>query len=206
MLGAYDAAMKITSVDTAILRIPTRKPIALDFPYHSLVVAHVHTDEGITGLGYTLAFGGGGVESIRAYLTTRLAPLITGQDPLMVERLWERMYRADRGIKRQGIAAYALSALDIALWDIVGKAAGLPLYKLWGAVTDRVAAYGSGGWPNYALADLIGEAQSYVARGCRYYKMESRRRRGSSPRRGVAPAKPHAGGGQVAFSPGTKAA
>src|SRR6267378_3702505 len=164
--------MKITAVDTAILRIPTRKPIALDFPHHSLVVAHIHTDEGVSGLGYTLAFGGGGVESIQAYLVTRLAPLLIGQDPLLVERLWERMYRADRGIKRQGIAAYALSALDIALWDIVGKAAGLPLYKLWGAVTDRVAAYGSGGWPSYSLDDLIGEAQAYVARGCRYYKMK----------------------------------
>jgi L-alanine-DL-glutamate epimerase-like enolase superfamily enzyme len=164
--------MKISAVDTAVLRIPTRKPIALDFPYHSLVIARVRTDEGIAGLGYTLAFGGGGVESIQAYLVTRLAPLLIGQDPLLVERLWERMYRADRGIKRQGVAAYALSALDIALWDIVGKAASLPLYKLWGAVTDRVAAYGSGGWPSYTLEDLIGEAQTYVARGCRYYKMK----------------------------------
>src|SRR6185503_12487142 len=94
--------------------------------------------------------GGGGVESIQSYLVTRLGPLLIGQDPLMVERLWERMYRADRGIKRQGVAAYALSALDIALWDIVGKAARLPLYKLWGAVTDRVPAYGSGG-----LAQLL---------------------------------------------------
>jgi L-alanine-DL-glutamate epimerase-like enolase superfamily enzyme len=164
--------MKITTVDTAVLRIPTRKPIALDFPYHSLVVALVRTDQGVTGLGYTLAFGGGGVESIRAYLDARLAPLLVGQDPLLVERLWERMYRADRGIKRQGIAAYALSALDIALWDIVGKVAGLPLYKLWGAVTDRVAAYGSGGWGSYTLDDLVAEAEAYVARGCRYYKMK----------------------------------
>src|SRR5678815_1002422 len=91
--------MKITAVDVAILRIPTRKPISLDFPIHSLVVAHVRTDEGVTGLGYTLAFGGGGVESIQSYLVTRLGPLLIGQDPLMVERLWERMYRADRGIK-----------------------------------------------------------------------------------------------------------
>ncbi|HMH77154.1 MAG TPA: hypothetical protein VK547_11055, partial [Candidatus Udaeobacter sp.] len=103
--------MKITGIDSAVLRIPTRKPIALDFPHHSLVIAHVRTDEGVTGLGYTLAFGGGGVESIQAYLDTRLAPLLMGQDPLLVERLWERMYRADRGIKRQGVAAYALSAL-----------------------------------------------------------------------------------------------
>jgi L-alanine-DL-glutamate epimerase-like enolase superfamily enzyme len=70
------------------------------------------------------------------------------------------------------VAAYALSALDIALWDIVGKAARLPLYKLWGAVTDRVPAYGSGGWPNYSPEDLIAEAQAYAARGCRYYKMK----------------------------------
>jgi L-alanine-DL-glutamate epimerase-like enolase superfamily enzyme len=166
------APMKITAIDSVVLRIPTRKPISLDFPHHSLVAAHVRTDEGITGLGYTLAFGGGGVESIQSYLDRRLGPLLMGQDPLMVERLWELMYRADRGIKRQGIAAYALSALDIALWDIVGKAAGQPLYKLWGAVTDRVAAYGSGGWGRYSLADLVGEAEAYVARGCRYYKMK----------------------------------
>ena len=63
------------------------------------------------------------------------------------------MFRADRGIKRQGIAAYALSALDIGLWDLVGKAANLPLYKLWGAMTDRVATYGSGGWGDYTVAD-----------------------------------------------------
>ncbi|HEX7785156.1 MAG TPA: hypothetical protein VF653_02945, partial [Methylomirabilota bacterium] len=102
--------MKITAIDSAILRLPTRKPIALDFPHHSLVVAHVGTDEGLTGLGYTLVFGSGGVESVQAYLRARLIPLLIGQDPLMVERLWERMYRADRGIKRQGVAAYAVSA------------------------------------------------------------------------------------------------
>ena len=89
-----------------------------------------------------------------------------------MERLWERMYRADRGIKRQGVAAYSLSALDIGLWDLVGKAAGLPLYKLWGAATDRVAAYGSGGWGKYAMEDLIAEAQHYARLGCRYYKMK----------------------------------
>jgi L-alanine-DL-glutamate epimerase-like enolase superfamily enzyme len=164
--------MKITRIDSAVLTIPTAKPIALDFPVHRLVVATVDTDEGLAGLGYSLAFGGGGAEAIHVYLETRLKPLLIGEDPLYVERLWERMYQADRGIKRQGVAAYALSALDIALWDLVGKAAGLPLYKLWGATTDRVAAYGSGGWPSYAVEDLVAEAQRYVGLGCRYYKMK----------------------------------
>src|SRR5262244_2072341 len=154
--------MKITGIESCILTVPTQKP----------VVAQLATDEGIGWLGYSLAFGGGGAEAIKVYLDTRLAPLLIGQDPLFVERLWERMFRGDRGIKRQGVAAYALSALDIGLWDIAGKAARLPLHKLWGAVTDRVPAYGSGGWPAYGIDDLLGEAERYAKLGCRYYKMK----------------------------------
>jgi L-alanine-DL-glutamate epimerase-like enolase superfamily enzyme len=164
--------MKITGIESFVLGIPTRKPMALELPEHRMVVVRIGTDEDLEGLGYSLAFGGGGAEAIQVYLETRLAPLLLGEDPLFVERLWERMYRADRGIKRQGIAAYALSALDIGLWDLVGKVAGLPLYKLWGAVTDRVEAYGSGGWGKYAIEDVIGEAEHYARLGCRYYKMK----------------------------------
>jgi L-alanine-DL-glutamate epimerase-like enolase superfamily enzyme len=164
--------MKITSVESLILTVPTSKPISLEFDHHKLVVAHIATDEGITGLGYSLAFGGGGAEAIKVYLDTRLTPLLLGEDPLFVERLWQRMFRGDRGIKRQGVAAYALAALDIGLWDIAGRAARLPLYKLWGAVTDRVPAYGSGGWGRYGVDDLVGEAERYAAMGCRYYKMK----------------------------------
>jgi len=164
--------MKITAIESFVLNIPTRKPMALELPEHRMIVAMIRTDEGVEGLGYSLAFGGGGAEAIQVYLETRLAPLLIGEDPLFVERLWERMFRADRGIKRQGVAAYALSALDIGLWDVVGKTAGLPLYKLWGAVTDRVEAYGSGGWGKYAIEDVIGEAQHYARLGCRYYKMK----------------------------------
>src|SRR5688500_3796151 len=165
------APMKITSVDAFTLRIPTRKPIALDFPEHRLVVALVHTDEGLDGLGYALVVGGGGSEAVEAY-TKRVASMLVGEDPTMVGRLWEKMYRADRGFRRVGIAGYALAALDIALWDVAGKAAGQPLARLWGAVTDRVDAYGSGGWGTYSVDDLIAEARRYAAMGCRYYKMK----------------------------------
>jgi L-alanine-DL-glutamate epimerase-like enolase superfamily enzyme len=164
--------MKIAAIESFVLRVPTAKPIALEFPEQKLICAHVRTDEGVTGLGYALAMGGGGAEAIQIYLETRLKPLLLGQDPLFVERLWERMYRSDRGIKRQGVAGYAISTLDIALWDVVGKAANLPLYKLWGAVTDRVPAYGSGGWPGYSVDDVIAEALRYKQLGCRYYKMK----------------------------------
>jgi L-alanine-DL-glutamate epimerase-like enolase superfamily enzyme len=82
------------------------------------------------------------------------------------------MYRGDRGVRRVGIAGMALSALDIGLWDVAGKAAKLPLYKLWGAVSDRVPCYGSGGWGKYSETDLLAEAGRYAGMGCRYYKMK----------------------------------
>src|SRR2546422_4352961 len=164
--------MKITAIDTFTLRIPTQKPIALDLPEHRLVVTCIHTDAGTDGLGYALVFGGAGSESVEAY-ARRLATLLIGEDPTQVGRLWDKMYRADRGIRKVGVAGYALSALDIGLWDVTGKAAGLPLAKLWGAVTDRVAGDGSGGRGSYTVEDLIGEAKRYVAMGGRYYKMKN---------------------------------
>ena len=164
--------MKITAIDACVLTVPTSKQMALEFPHHKLVVAEIATDAGIRGLGYSLMFGGGGAESVLVYLETRLKPLLLGEDPLAVERLWEKMYRGDRGVRRVGIAGMALSALDIGLWDIAGKAAKLPLYKLWGAVTDRVACYGSGGWSKYTDKDLLAEAERYAGMGCGYYKMK----------------------------------
>jgi len=164
--------MKITAIDTCILTVPTPKPMALNYPHHKLVVAEIATDEGVKGLGYSLAFNGGGAEAVHTYLETRLKPALLGEDPLFVERLWEKMFRVDMGIRKQGIAGYALSALDIGLWDIVGKCARLPLYKLWGAHADKAAAYGSGGWSNYSVNDLVAEAEKYAGMGCRYYKMK----------------------------------
>jgi L-alanine-DL-glutamate epimerase-like enolase superfamily enzyme len=163
--------MKITAIDSCILTVPTPQPMALQYPRQKLVVAEIATDDGVTGLGYSLVFGGGGAEAVLAYVE-RLKAVLVGEDPLFVARLWEKMFRADQGIKKQGVAGYAIAALDIGLWDIAGKAAGLPLYKLWGAVTDRIPAYGSGGWSKYSEQDLVAEAEKYAELGCRYYKMK----------------------------------
>jgi L-alanine-DL-glutamate epimerase-like enolase superfamily enzyme len=164
--------VKITGIDSAVLTVPCSKQMALEFPHHKLVIAEIATDEGLKGLGYSLVFNGGGAEAVLTYLDTRLKPLLIGEDPLAVERLWDKMYRGDRGVRRVGLAGMALSALDIGLWDLAGKAAKLPLYKLWGAVTDRVGCYGSGGWGKYAEKDLLAEAERYASMGCRYYKMK----------------------------------
>src|ERR671919_931753 len=164
--------MRITSIDSVVLRVPCPRPMSLEFADHRIVAAFISTDAGLEGFGYTLAFGGGGAEAIQVYLETRLKPLLLGEDPRLVERLWEKMFRADRGIRRVGLAGYAVAALDIALWDLAGKAAGQPLFRMWGAAADRVEAYGSGGWARYTIDDVVDEARFYVGHGCRYYKMK----------------------------------
>ena len=164
--------MKITAIDTCVLTVPTPKPMALQYPHHKIVVAQISTDEGVRGLGYSLSFNGGGAEAVHTYLETRLKPALIGEDPTYVERLWEKMFRVDMGVRKQGTAGYALAALDIGLWDIVGKLAKQPLFKLWGAINDRIPAYGSGGWAKYSTEDLVNEAQKYAAMGCKYYKMK----------------------------------
>src|SRR5215831_19183484 len=116
-----EQAMKVTGIDTAVLHVPCPQPMSLEFPDHRMVAAFIDTDEGVRGFGYSLAFGGGGAEAIQVYLETRLKPLLIGEDPRMVGKLWEKMFRADRGIRRVGLAGYGVAALDIALWDLVGK-------------------------------------------------------------------------------------
>ena len=95
--------MKITGIDSMVLRIPCPKPMSLEFADHRMVAAFISTDQGVGGFGYTLAFGGGGAEAMQVYLETRLKPLLIGEDPRLVERLWEKMFRADRGIRRVGV-------------------------------------------------------------------------------------------------------
>jgi L-alanine-DL-glutamate epimerase-like enolase superfamily enzyme len=164
--------MKVTAIDSCVLTVPTPKPMAQQYPQHKLVVAQISTDQGVRGLGYSLVFGGGGAEAVHAYLETRLKPALIGEDPQYVEYLWEKMWRLDPGMKKQGVVAYALSALDIGLWDIVGRTLEKPLYKLWGAMRHRVGCYGSGGWAKYSVVDLVREAEKYAAQGCKYYKMK----------------------------------
>ena len=83
----------------------------------------ITTDQGVEG--HAFLGSASRPASGDANLIVKIAkPMLVGEDPLFVERLWDKMFRADRGIKRQGVAAYALSALDIGLWDLVGQAAG----------------------------------------------------------------------------------
>jgi galactonate dehydratase len=118
--------MKITKLE--IIKVPP-----------SWVWLKLHTDEGIVGLGEPYLENH--PESVIAEVR-RLEPVLIGQDPRQVEKLWWDMYNAGLGYKGGPVTMSAISGIDIALWDIVGKAANLPIYALLGgACRDRVKLY-----------------------------------------------------------------
>ena len=140
------------------------------------LVVLVHTDEGITGVGEVDS----APEAVRAIvnapsshaIANSLRDLLVGENPLDVKRLWQKMYRGMIYVGRRGIALHALSGIDIALWDIAGKAAGKPVHELLGgAKRDRVRAYASRLMPDTpeetseAVAELCGRGFTAVKLG-----------------------------------------
>jgi D-galactarolactone cycloisomerase len=137
------------------------------------LIVEIETDSGITGIGEA-GTGGGPPAVTQAVVEKELAPLLIGEDPLLIEGHWQKVFVRTRTHGRRGIIMNALSGIDIALWDIAGKIAGLPLYKLLGACRDKVEAYASGGFyqAGKGVAELAAEAESYRARGFRGMKMK----------------------------------
>lgn len=164
--------MKITNVTTATLNVPNGPPVNEYYGANTYVVARIETDAGVEGLGYTMLVGGMGSRAVRAYLEESLVPLVVGRDPLQVGAIWQAMYENDRGIRKKGIPVYAMSAIDIGLWDIVGKTAGMPVWQLLGAHAERIPVYGSGGFLPYTVDQLIEEAEAFRTLGCRHYKFK----------------------------------
>lgn len=161
--------MKITKVEAIPLRCSYEVPIydALFRARHrQAVLVRVETDAGIEGIGEAASFGGP-EESTSTVIEREIGPRIIGEDPFDTERIWQKVYRQSWQHGRGGIVICALSGVDIALWDIVGKAVGTPLYKLLGGFTDRVPAYASTGfyWEGQSTEHLTDEVKKHVANG-----------------------------------------
>ena len=162
--------MKIVDVRTTLLRQPGVPGIQDATIRHrdsgrSALFVHIRTDEGIEGLGI-------GTPVARGIIETALKPLLLEQDPLCHEKLWDDMFWRVRGYGRKGVAFCAISAVDIALWDLKAKFFGVPLYRLLGPYTDRVPIYGSGGWTSFTEAELVREQMGYLERGIPRVKMK----------------------------------
>ena len=132
----------------------------------------IETDEEIYGIGEGFALGC--LDSIAAYTMECLAPLLIGSNPLEITRLWNRIYQQTVRFGKRGLGIAALSAVDIALWDILGKKAGLPVCSLLGKAHDCIYPYASAGYyaPGKTIEDLRKEAAGYKARGFQMMKMK----------------------------------
>lgn len=158
--------MKITDVRVEHYRWPKAKPISNGkhtYTHNELNLLIVDTDEGITGYGcsWAIEFAEG------------MGKAIIGMDPLCNEQIFARTY-VPKFIGRRGTSAKTVSAIDMAVWDIKAKAAGLPLYKLLGGARDRIDCYVAGGYyaPGKGLKELQQEMEEYLSWGIHAVKMK----------------------------------
>lgn len=163
--------MLVTEVESLLIRIPLHRPVLLahqTFGAREFNVVRVRTDEGFVGIGY--ARGG---PLVQAAVELELKPLLLQRDPLASEERWAEAYAATALVGRRGAMLRALSAVDIALWDVKAKVLGLPLFRLLGAEQTSVPAYVSGGYyrEGQTLEELSAEMAGYVERGFRAVKI-----------------------------------
>lgn len=168
--------MKITEVKPLCLRYTYETPVmdgCNTCGKREAFLVLVETDVGITGIGESATFGIP-LTAYKAVLEDQIAPLLIGEDPLMIEYLWEKLLWNGYAGGRRGIVRGVASAIDIALWDIMGKVCGQPLYRLFGANSNRVNAYASAGF--YAedknLDGLKQEMDRLAAQGYKAFKMK----------------------------------
>ena len=142
--------MKITKVET--IRVEE---------FDRVVWVQIYTDEGHVGLGETWY----GAQAVEASIHELFAPMLVGRNPLEIERHWHNMFRLADHWGYGGSETRAISAIDIALWDIAGQVADRPIYDLLGGTCrDRIRVYNTGGGPNYP-SDPVPWVKELLARG-----------------------------------------
>jgi L-alanine-DL-glutamate epimerase-like enolase superfamily enzyme len=149
--------------------IPTDRPESdgtLAWDSTTIVVVEA-TAGGRRGLGYTY-----GDPAVAAVVGATLSGVVTGMDALAPPRAWAAMQRTVRNLGRQGLCAMAISAVDIALWDLRANLLGLSLAASLGAFHEAIPAYGSGGFTSYTDAELAEQLRGWVERGCRRVKIK----------------------------------
>jgi L-alanine-DL-glutamate epimerase-like enolase superfamily enzyme len=141
-------APRITSVTTYGVSCPLEAPMADAvhyIPARAALLVEVACDDGSVGTGESAIYGGSATAT-EALIHDVLAPRVLGADPTRPELLWQRLLWPSHQLGTGGALPMAISGLDIAIWDLLGQRAGLPLFRLLGGHSDRVRAYASGGF------------------------------------------------------------
>jgi L-rhamnonate dehydratase len=137
------------------------------FAFHGWLVVEIFTTDGLVGIGNAAL----APQVTKQVIDLHLKPLLIGKDPWDIEFLWQLMYRKTMAFGRRGIGMVAISAVDIALWDILGKSAKQPVYRLLGGRTKpRIPVYASRLY-SVELNELAAEAKRYKAEGYKAMKL-----------------------------------
>ncbi len=137
------------------------------------VSVEVVADDGLVGRA-TSSFGrgDGAPRTLAVLVEEELAPKVVGQDAERIGAIMESLKAETEYHGTAGLATFGISAVDVALWDLLGKAHGVPTYQLWGAYRDRVPAYAMVGWSNFTPDELRAEAARAVGGGFRGVKLK----------------------------------
>ena len=137
------------------------------FRFHEWLICEIETDEGTIGIGNAAL----APQLVKKTIDTYLAPLVVGEDPFDFSYIWEKMYRRTHAWGRRGLGMVAISAIDIALWDILGKLTNKPVFKLLGGRTkEKIPVYASKLY-SQPIKNLQQEAENYKKQGFTMFKM-----------------------------------
>ena len=165
---------RIDHLELTVLAFPLERPFRAAIRFIEsvdILLVKAHCGDGLVGCGYAFAFGAADLAPILA-AARGLCPLLVGQDAVKVERHSATMHRALALVGAGGPALAALSAIDIALWDVAAQAAGLPLCDLLGGARDTIAVYGSGGSLQLRTDELVAEAIAFARLAYPAYKFK----------------------------------
>ena len=166
--------MRINDVTVQCYSWPRPRPISngkYTYATVRLNLVCVHTDSGLTGVGWA---GGPGLSaSMTISLVEHFKEALIGEDPFNYRRIWENMW-LPKVVGRRGLTTWIISAVDIALWDLMGKALGMPVHKLLGGFCDRIPTYVAGGYyeEGKGLRELAREMEENLELGARAVKMK----------------------------------
>lgn len=159
---------RISAIETRLFHIPLAEVLVDakhgDHHFFELITATVRLEDGSEGTGYSYTGGKGG-HAIKAMIEHDLTPFLLGQDSTDVEALYEAMQWHVHYVARGGIASFAISAVDIALWDLRGKRNEQPLWKMAGGAAQSCKAYCGGIDLGFDLPKLLASVQGYLDRG-----------------------------------------
>ena len=180
--------MKVTRLDSQIVQLPADEPLAggpaVAGATRNFVTLQVQTDEGLEGIGITF-FGGPLTPTLKSAVD-QLGALVIGEDPLRTEAIAGKLRAAAGSAGPGGIFTLAMSAIDIALWDIKGKVQNLPVWQLIGGSRERVPTYASGAlMRQFPLEHVVKAAPRLVEKGYRQMKMQLALPGDTSPEREV---------------------